>query len=577
MKNSPWQKVGAAAATALALAVLTACSQPATPIEYKKVTSSSTYPGSGDVVGYVPTSGYVNLTYTLNELTGQDVYFVFTNTSTSRTTGNPVVGNMTGARAAAPGRSRSAVQAGYPRVPAHVQQFNNNPPSFGSDKTWDAKAASASAPSRAWDTTTNNFKPDGMYDDTGTVIPDLYVRKVVTTTEATVVFWVDSAHWDETETGDDMVYPSMLDTLAGKFLQTGLDNDIYDWVTDIFGVPWGPHSQSSLIPATATPEIHIVLYDIDNDGYPNTSGLYTVGFFYARDNYERTTNGVTKKSNELVMFYMDATLFAAKDAATWDITDYWPEEVVSTLAHEFQHMIHFYQKQVVFGTGATQTWLNEMSSMVAEDLVADKINVNGPRGVSYTTGTAGAAGNEAGRLPYYNYYNDIPVTQWSAGDPLASYSINYALGAYLARAYGGAAFFRDVVQSNKTGTDAIVYALEQNGGAGLTFADILQQWGAAVLLSDSTSTPADLQYNAGDWFTDSLGYNLGSINLYYYTEYYSGQVGPYIYSGSGAVGYPQGEFPTSNLYYQAAAGASGTLTWHVQMDSGVRLTVVVKD
>jgi hypothetical protein len=581
MKNSSRQKPGAAAAAALALAVLAACSQPLTSIEYKKVTSSSTYPGSGDVVGYIPTSGYVNLTYTLNGLTGQDVYFVFTNTSTSRTTSNPVVGNMAGARAAAPERSRSAVQARYPRVPAHVQQFNNNPPAFGGGKTWDAKGASASAPSRAWSV----GQTRSMYDDMGGTVAATVRGEVTAATAASdvqVILWVADANWDGAGTTAGKIWPSMVTALKNKFLLAGLDNDIYDWVTDIFGVPWGNAAlgSSNLIAPTSPQEIHILLYDIDGDGAPVGGNAYTVGFFYARDNYEHTSNGsALDKSNELVMFYMDAELFADDEYDDgWLLTDYWPQAVVSTLAHEFQHMIHFYQKQVIFDTGSTQTWLNEMCSMIAEDLVARNMQVDGPRGVLYSDGSAGTAGNEYGRLPYFNYYNDIPVSQWSASDPLASYSINYALGAYLARTYDGAAFFRDVVQCNKTGTDAIVYALGQHGESGLTFGDILQRWGAAVLLSDNeTDPPSDLRYNVGDFVTDSLGYKLGSINLYNYTESYSGQVGPYLYSGVGAVGYVQGEFPTSNLYYQAAAGASGSTTWHLQMDSGVRLTVVVKD
>ena len=56
-----------------------------------------------------------------------------------------------------------------------------------------------------------------------------------------------------------------------------------------------------------------------------------------------------------------------------------------------------------------------MASEVGEDLIADKLVVNGPRGVAYDDPTAGMPGNERGRLPYYNLFNDIQVTTWGAG------------------------------------------------------------------------------------------------------------------------------------------------------------------
>ena len=57
------------------------------------------------------------------------------------------------------------------------------------------------------------------------------------------------------------------------------------------------------------------------------------------------------------------------------------------------------------------------------------------------------------QTPLYNQNNDIQVTTWNGS--LENYSINYALGAYLARTYGGAALFQAIVQNTGTGIDAI--------------------------------------------------------------------------------------------------------------------------
>ena len=156
-------------------------------------------------------------------------------------------------------------------------------------------------------------------------------------------------------------------------------------------------------------------------------------------------------SNERLIFFMDSALLAARTGPTWEVTDRGPTRMIGVLAHEFQHMIHFYQKPVLRDTGSP-AWLNEMSSEVAQDLIADKLMDDGPRGVAYDDPTAGEPDNLRGRLPEFNFFNDIRVTSWE--DDIANYSINYALGAYLARTYG-AALFSDIVQSDRAGVDAI--------------------------------------------------------------------------------------------------------------------------
>ena len=103
-------------------------------------------------------------------------------------------------------------------------------------------------------------------------------------------------------------------------------------------------------------------------------------------------------------------------------------------------------------------------------------------------------GNERGRLPYYNLFNDIQVTTW--GGKIANYAANYALGAYLARTYGGAELFSEIVQSDSSGVAAIEAALAVAGHE-VTFGEVLADWAAATLLSDNTAVPSQFRYNAG--------------------------------------------------------------------------------
>lgn len=367
-------------------------------------------------------------------------------------------------------------------------------------------------------------------------------------------------------------YAKSISYLADTFLQSGDNNDIYDWVSTIYGVEWGGSQWPSLSAETTkvliapNNEITILLLDIDGDR-STTSGV--LGYFWAKDNFKKSA---ISYSNERIMFYIDAYFYSK-----------YPDEVISALAHELQHMIHFYQKTVVRtnGTG-TETWIDEMCSMATEDLVAEKLQVDGPRGVSYLLGTAGASGNTEGRLPLYNYFNDASVTTWYSGSyTIVSYALNYALGAYLSRNYGGAQFFRDVMQNKFTNYKAIEYALNKYDPT-LTsgsFGTILSRWGVANILSDKTDAPDGYMYNTGGWAASSINtidYYLGSINLYNYTYPFSSpqQVGPYFFEGTTM---PSGTMPgASNEYYKAAKNFNGSKTWHIKLRKNVRLTIVAK-
>ncbi|OHD66359.1 MAG: hypothetical protein A2176_07715 [Spirochaetes bacterium RBG_13_51_14] len=378
-----------------------------------------------------------------------------------------------------------------------------------------------------------------------------------------------------------LIDDTMVQTIAEKFLHDDTptyDDDIYDWVTNIYGEEWGilPYgAQSQLISDDiSNNEITILLFDIDNDNSTNGGVL---GYFWAKDNFKKSS---IRYSNERIMFYLDAVLLATPDG-TWEISDYWPSQIVSTLAHEFQHMIHFYQKTVLRTHGiGSETWIDEMCSLATEDLVADKLSIDGPRGVSSSDPTAGSSPISKGRLPLYNYFNDYSVTNWYGGDfVLVSYSLNYALGAYLARNYGGAKFFRNVVQNYLTDYTAIESAISSSStGVSENFSTMLQNWSIANLLSDKTDTSLKYKYNGGTtWFTDTLNYdyNLGSINLFnYYYDYGTGaQNGPYIYTTMRRGIMP----PASNYYYEAGKCITGLQTWNLRLNSRVRMTVVVRD
>ena len=546
-------------------------------------TLSSTYRGSGDQVFVLNPDGEVldDTTFTLNlGSSSPEVYVI-------ATAGNyhvdPQVEFLGG------GARRAAVQTGPPEPRAapggqvsprlqwitEFNNFNDEPP------VWEGSAEAGRIQALQAQPAVAEGDRISFFDLVGRAMVAATARKVVTDGTTSVALWVADQEWAETcASRGDCVTQEMVDAVAERFLRPGGSNDIYDWITTIFGAPWGPNSvqgrdgEPLLIPAQSAREIHIFAFDIENDGY--ITGARIVGYFSRLHNQLRQPEPpILQHSLERLAFFMDSPWLATAAGETWEVTDPRPNAWLGTLAHEFQHMIHYYQKPVL-RDAISETWLNEQASEVAEDLIADKIMIDGPRAVAYDDPTAGDPENRRSRLPGYNLYNDIQVTTWDGY--LANYSIAYAFGAYLARNYGGAALFGDIVQSERAGVGAIEGAV-RNQGHDESFLELLTNWGAATLLSDNTAAPAPYQYNTGAWRTSHVGgeeFRLGSINLYNYI-YAPGRLarpGPYLH--------PLPSFndrtqpPHSNMYTTLGRN-SGTIRLRVSAESDNRITVVVKE
>jgi uncharacterized protein YjdB len=213
--------------------------------------------------------------------------------------------------------------------------------------------------------------------------------------------------------------------------------------------------------------IQILVYDI---GY-NPSGT-TLGYFWAKD--MRIDVGFGQRSNAAEMFYLNGnpSVFSGFGA----------EALYSTLVHEFQHMINFSQKSLKHLL-SSDTWYNEMLSMMAEDVISPLINIT----------SSHARHPIKSRIPtFLNNYYLAGITEWgTSGNTLDSYSIAYAFGSYLLRNYGGASLLKEILANNSVNTASITAALRTVAGGGLSFEEALRRFGEAMLYSGSF--PADVQ------------------------------------------------------------------------------------
>ncbi len=421
--------------------------------------------------------------------------------------------------------------------------------------------------------------------------------------------WVADEDWagsnpavrDDSQ-GGLWVTQAMVDALAERFFGEAGNpsSSIYAWLTNIIGQEWGDLRNvygSDVIPRDDC--ITILLYDIEDDNSPDGGIL---GFFWAANNFTVEGIGQAGVSNERIMFCLDAVMFANPDddlfdanpatgGTDWAETDPLSTEIFSTLAHEFQHMIHFYQKDMLRtrGIDTDPAWTDEMCSLLTEDLLADKLAIDGPRGVAYNDYSAGSPGNQNGRLPLYNYAPFYGIAGDWNGDENAAirYSPAYALGAYLARNYGGAEFLRKVVQTSSTGKKAVEDAAAELSG-GLSFDELFRRWPAAALVSDSTTAPHGFRYNTGGAFSSTVNgieYRLGSINLWNYrfttsTSSYDGPVGLNLtqFNADSRLNNLISSKPMglSNSLLLAASDKSGKVKLSIEAPAGTTITVIAR-
>lgn len=243
--------------------------------------------------------------------------------------------------------------------------------------------------------------------------------------------------------------------------------------------------------------VNIVVYDIGNDFLNSTttqSGI--VGYFYAKDYYKAEAanyyNDVRDYSNDGKYFYVDAgfcnlsgtdsngnySYNGKTDSSGNQVAS---DTVISTLVHEFQHMIDFNQKNISNGV-TPDTWYNEMLSMMAEDMMQTSL------------GTSDAEAPRGARLPAFNkYYYYSGITDYLDGNyAVLSYSSAYAFGAWVARTYGGPALISKISKNNSVGLDSVIAAIKEQTGTSVTVDSLMEQYLQACVFRTSFASSYSL-------------------------------------------------------------------------------------
>ncbi len=210
-----------------------------------------------------------------------------------------------------------------------------------------------------------------------------------------------------------------------------------------FGSEWNPGVDGD-------PRLYIL--------YVRGIGFGTLGYYSSEDQYTKAAN---PESNEKEMFYINA-----------DITEPGDSLIASTLAHEFQHMIHWYQDV------NEETWLNEGASMLAEIL-----NGYDPRGYAED----------------FVADPDLQLTTWTDGDTIPHYGAAMLFLTYFLDRFGEATT-KALLAEPLNGMRAVDAVLAARGltdpasGAPLTAEAVFADWVITNYLNDPRAADGRYAY-----------------------------------------------------------------------------------
>ncbi len=324
--------------------------------------------------------------------------------------------------------------------------------------------------------------------------------------------WVeDSCYRSSGTASGKMVTKEIAQELADKFAQhCDSERAVFGDEAETFVAGRGSNGKALNDPVDGSDTkdyVNIVIYDIGAD-YNKGQQCGVSGYFYAKDylsegnynGYNTYDSNLAGISNHGKYFYIDAPFcnYVSNNNYTGNNNKV-SETIISTLFHEFQHMINFGQK-----VGDAPSWYNEMLSMLAEDMMRQQLELK--------------ESVRKERLPAFNkYYWMSGATEYLEGEnTVISYSTAYAFGAWLARTYGGVQLVSKISRNQSVGLKSIIEAIKEQKGETLTAEDLLKQYIQACVFRTGFATDAQHQrptfYKDG---TTSIGEcSLTKINLF---------------------------------------------------------------
>ncbi len=232
-------------------------------------------------------------------------------------------------------------------------------------------------------------------------------------------------------------------------INDSFETNIYPTITEVFGSPPDIDKNGKII---------ILIFDII-DGQGSTS--FVAGFFDPRHEYEDLKN-----SEEAEILNIDGN----------EGLDQLDDGHFETIAHEFQHMIHF-RNDI-----NENIWLDEAASMLAEYLIGkDPFSGNNPYKPAFES-------NPDVSLTYWDYYG-------TPGLVFANYGAAYAFFLYLLEHYGGSSIIETIVKNRNNSIFSVEQSLNKEGYP-VKFKEVFRNWTIANYLNDISFANGTYGYKA---------------------------------------------------------------------------------
>ena len=304
--------------------------------------------------------------------------------------------------------------------------------------------------------------------------------------------------WYKAKDGIDITDNSVFSAIANKF------DSIFEKETYIFGSNIAKYNFSEVIPRNVD-KIEILIYDLyDNYETEKANNGGTFGYFYGLD---MITNAYVHSeiseyliSNECQCLHLDSYWLSVE-----------LDSIISTSAHEFQHLLNFVNKFINSGGyTSSSTWFNEMMSMVCEDIMQTQLGIND-------------SGSPKKRLYWFNNNFNYGFTTWRDGeedapnDVYISYANAYTFGAYLLRNYG-IDFIYELAHSSYVDQDAITKALIKIHANEKSFDEVFSNYYNVIINPTGTNftlnKAVEKTYNIGTTANpNNVKFECSAINL----------------------------------------------------------------
>ena len=275
----------------------------------------------------------------------------------------------------------------------------------------------------ALDSKTEFFVEKG-FDAKGRTKADFILKKI----SSKAYFYVDAGYWDSISPERRDQLTSVLNSASVEF-----DQKIYPILTSFWGDVQNPGVDND-------PRISIMFADlIDN----------AAGYFNSGDEFTKAQN---PESNQREMIYLSAKLFDHPKLNVF-------------IAHEFQHLIAYNQKDVRYNI-EDDVWANEMRSEETATIMG------------YNDVFSGS--NLEKRSQEFMSYQSEALLEWA--NKYSDYASIMMFAEYLRQRFG-LDIFKELMKNPHVGIESVNYALAARG-YGKKFEDVFAEWVLASYFND---------------------------------------------------------------------------------------------